>query len=164
MSRRRRRALGLGLAAGLGLATMAPGLGTEREMFDRAEKVVLGTVAHLGEPEDAPGSTRARPYHYQRWWVRDGTVFKGPKASERLGYDIVLAPVGRHHRSPDSAFPARQTISDIPPDAEVLLYLVRDQAGAWTLLDGRDGFFRYPGPSRRGNLTSWSKPAPARRR
>lgn len=134
-------------------------LGTEREMFDRAEKVVLARVVHLGDPEDAPGSTRARPYHYQRWWVRDTTVYKGPPAPARRGYDVVLAPVGRHHRSPSAAFPHPMSISEVPPDAEVLLYLVPDAAGAWTLLDGRDGFLRYPGPTRKRNLKTWARTA-----
>jgi hypothetical protein len=148
----------------MALAGSTLALGTEREMFDRAEKVVLVKVVHLGEPEDAPGSTRARPYHYQRWWVQDATVYKGPPAPARLGYETVLAPVGRHHRSPSAAFPRRMTVTEIPPDAEVLLYLVRDVAGAWTLLDGRDGFYRYPGPTRKANLKTWSKTAgkPAR--
>lgn len=144
-------------AALLVLAASARAVGTERELFDRAEKVVLGTVVHLGAPEDAPGSTRARPYHYQRWWVRDSVVYKGPAAPARRGYDVVLAPVGRHHRSPSAAFRQRLTITELPPDAEVLLYLVHDDFGGWTILDGRDGYFRNPGPSRKANLKAWAK-------
>ena len=153
-----RRQLAAGLTL-LMLSGIARGVGTEREMFDRAEKVVLGKVVHLGATEDAPGSTKARPYHYQRWWVRDGTLLKGPAAPARRGYEVILAPIGRHHRSPSSAFAALQTITDLPPDEEVLLYLVKDQFGAWTLLDGRDGFFRYPGRTRIEQLKTWSRAA-----
>lgn len=151
--------LGL-LLAGVALA---PGGGLEvreRELFDAAQAVLLGKVVHRGGNEQAPGSTAAAPYRYQVLWVQDVEVFKGGPAPERYGYRVVMLPLRSRWHSPGDLFRRRQTDSTLPEDPPVLLYLTRDRQGAWVILDGPEGLWRYPGKSRLEDLRRWAKETP----
>ncbi len=143
------------------LSAKAHSEGTLKEQFDRAEKVFLGSVLYLSdEYEEAEFSSHAKPWRNQTLWIQDKTVFKGPKQSETRGYQVVYAPIRVNFRSPLKVFRHRLTSTDVPPDAEILFYLEKDPSGAWRLMDGRDGMYRYPGVTRIKQLNEWSQKEP----
>lgn len=138
----------LGLAAG---PARARSPGSEAELFARAEKVMLGRLLAADRDEAAPeGYPPRHGYRYQALWVKDVEVFKGPAAGH-LGYEVVLLPV-RERFGPRWLFPARARPATSTQPPVLLFYLVKDDQGAWTILDGVDGVFEFPGPTRLATL------------
>jgi hypothetical protein len=131
----------------------------ERALFETATKVLLGQVIHYGGEEAAPRSRPTRPYRYQAIWVKETQLYKGPPHPKRFDYEVVLLPIRLKRFGPEHMLTGLVNRSSLPPDAEVLFYLKPDQAGAWTLVGGRQGMILHPGTARRANLHRWSKEA-----
>ena len=135
---------------------------TEANKFLRADKVSTIEIIHFGWRSRGSQSTKASPYDVQTLWFKDVENFKGPDAPVKWGYHKMHWPIRGKKRGPSKFFESAVNRSSLPKDPPPLVYLIKDEDGVYTPLDGRDGLYRYPGPNRLKKLSSWKKKPPTR--